>query len=108
MAWLVGYVLAERFRRSGRSKKRRDYILEFLGINDKEAASSLVGREVEYRDRFVRVKGSIIRTHGVKGRVRARFAKPLPGRFWVGKVYLQVDKPILELAKYIEISSQTA
>jgi large subunit ribosomal protein L35Ae len=102
MAWLIGYVLSERFRRSGRSKKKRDYILDFPGVNDKETASLLVGREIEYRDNFVRVEGKIIRTHGARGKVRARFTKPLPGEFWRGRVYLRVDRLVLGVARYVE------
>jgi ribosomal protein L35AE/L33A len=107
MAWLIGYVLSERFKRSGRSKKKRDYILDFPGVDDKETASLLVGREIEYRDNFVRVEGKIVRTHGVRGKVTARFTKPLPGEFWRGGVYLRVGKPVVGVAKYAEGSYQT-
>ncbi|MEM1583377.1 MAG: 50S ribosomal protein L35ae [Nitrososphaerota archaeon] len=107
MAWLTGFILSERFKQSGRSKNRRDYIIDFPGVSDKETASLLTGKRVEYRDKSVRITGQIIKTHGVNGRLRARFTKPLPGRFWDGRVFLRLDKSILELAKSGEPSSQT-
>lgn len=108
MVWLVGYVINERFKQSSRSKKRRDYVLDFPGVNDREIASRLVGKKVEYRDNVVRIVGRIVNTHGDRGRLRARFAKTLPGKFWSGRVYLNLDKSILEIAKFEETSFQTA
>ncbi len=108
MLWLIGYVVSERFKESGRSKKKRDYIIDFPGIEDRETSSLLIGRKIEYRDDTVRVKGVILRTHGVRGKVRARFSKPLPGKFWNGKVYVPLDSTLEKLVKRLETSSQTA
>ncbi|MCS7125610.1 MAG: 50S ribosomal protein L35ae [Aigarchaeota archaeon] len=107
MVWLIGYVLSERFRQSGRSKKKRDYILSFQGVSDMKSAIKLVGKEVEYREGSIKISGRILRTHGVKGKVRARFRKPLPGQFWRGRVYLPLDRTLLEFRDKLT-SSQIA
>ncbi|MEM1579515.1 MAG: 50S ribosomal protein L35ae [Nitrososphaerota archaeon] len=106
---LFGYVIAERFRESGRSKKKRDYIIDFPSIESKEQALQLIGLQVEYVDNYVKIRGRILKPHGVKGKVRARFVKPLPGQFWRGKVYLKspVSSEILEKLKVEQPSSQT-
>ncbi len=68
MTWLIGYVLSERFKRRGRSKKR-DYMLDLPRVNDEETASLLVGREIKYRDNFFREERKIVRTHDVRGKL---------------------------------------
>lgn len=88
MIWPVGFVLSERYKTSGRNKKRRDYVVAFPGIDDAVDSSRLVGAAVEYRDRFTRVRGRIVGMHGRRGRVRVRFLKPLPGQYWRGRVHL--------------------
>lgn len=106
MLWLIGYVVSERFKQSGISKKKREYIIDFPGIENRETASLLIGRRIEYRDKTTRVKGVILRAHGSRGKVKARFSKPLPGRFWDGKAYLLVDKTLQKTVKRLGISSQ--
>ncbi len=96
VAWLEGFVISKRYRTSGRNRSSRDYILYFPRIRCVEDALRLLGREVEYRDGGVRVKGRIVDAHGTKGEVRARFRKGLPG---VGKVYLKLDAEALSLLR---------
>lgn len=96
MAWLEGFVISRRYRTSGKNKGSHDYILYFPSIGRVEEALRLLGREVEYRDGGLRIRGRIVDTHGTKGEVRARFRKGLPG---VGRVYLRLDAELLSLLR---------
>jgi len=107
MAWLEGYVISERYRTSGKNKHPRDYILYFPAVDGLRKASRLVGREVEYREGKLKVRGRIVDTHGVRGEVRARFRKGLPGRMGDGRVYIRLDSELAEALKPMP-SSRTA
>lgn len=93
---MEGYVISKRYRTSGRNKGSYDYILYFPRIRSVDEALRLLGREVEYRDGGVRIRGRIVDAHGSRGEVRARFRKGLPG---VGRVYLKLDAGVLSLLR---------
>ena len=107
MAWLTGFVVSERYKESGKNKAPRDYILSFPGIGDKESAKLLVGSLVEYRDGGLRIRGRVVAAHGMKGEVRARFRKGLPGLSGSGRVYLMLRPEVAERLRQAT-SSQTA
>lgn len=107
MAWLEGFIISERYRTSAKNKHPRDYILYFPVVEGVGEALKLVGREVEYRDGRVRIRGRVVDAHGVKGEVRARFRKGLPGRMGRERVYLRLDPELLEELTE-KPSSQTA
>jgi len=75
----VAYVVS--YRRGSNSQNERYVLLEIEGVSGGEAAR-FVGRKVLWRspDGRLSVKGIIVRVHGCKGRVVARFRKPLPGQ----------------------------
>jgi len=69
------------FRLGLRRQYPNQVILEIEGIKSFREASKLIGRKVvvvEGKGR--RVIGKITKVHGKKGRVIARFRKPLPGQ----------------------------
>ena len=96
MTWLKGFISSERYRTSGKNKAVKEYILSFPGVDDLRKASLLVGRSIEYRRGELRIRGRIVATHGVRGGVRARFRKGLPGNLGDGRVYLQLDAELLK------------
>jgi len=76
----VAYVVS--YRRGSNSQNERYMLLEIEGVNSDSEAARFVGRKVLWRspDGRLSVKGIIVRVHGCKGRVVARFRKPLPGQ----------------------------
>ncbi len=106
MAWLVGFVVSERYKESGKNKAPRDYILAFPGIGDRDSAKLLVGSPVEYREGDLRIRGRVVAAHGMRGEVRARVVKGLPGLNGSGRVYLMLRPELAERLR-LETSSQT-
>ncbi len=76
---LKGVVLG--YRRGLKTQNTNYVYLKFKGFESNEKASQLIGRKVMWTGKKgVRVMGSIVRVHGGKGVVIARFRKPLPGQ----------------------------
>jgi large subunit ribosomal protein L35Ae len=56
-------------------------ILKPIGIEDRESASSLIGRRVVWRTTTGKsIVGKVIKTHGNRGEVKAYFNPGLPGQ----------------------------
>jgi large subunit ribosomal protein L35Ae len=76
----VAYVVS--YRRGSNSQNERYVLLEIEGVRSDSEAARFVGRKVLWRspNGKLSVKGVIVRVHGCRGRVVARFRKPLPGQ----------------------------
>lgn len=66
---LRGFIDSRRYKTSGKNKAVREYIISFPGVDSVDKAKLLIGKKVEYRDGDLKIKGSIIATHGVRGRL---------------------------------------
>jgi len=70
------------FRRGRHTIQERHFLLDF-GSKNREEASKLVGKEVEWTSsgkEKKKIKGKISSAHGNKGLVRAIFERGLPGQ----------------------------
>ncbi len=80
MVGCVAYVVS--YRRGSNSQNEKYVLLEIEGVRSDSEAARFVGRKVLWKspDGKLSVKGVIVRVHGCKGRVLAKFRKPLPGQ----------------------------
>ena len=92
---LRGFISSKRYKTSGKNKAVKEYIVSFPGVDSIDKAKLLIGKQVEYRDGDLKIKGSIIATHGVRGKVRVRFRKGLPGELDPTKVFLQLNGDLI-------------
>jgi len=92
---LRGFISSKRYKTSGKNKAVREYIVSFPGIDSIDKAKLLVGKQVEYRDGDLKIKGSIVAAHGIRGKVRVRFRKGLPGELDPTKVFLQLNGDLI-------------
>lgn len=67
------------FRIGPRSQYQNQCLIKVLDASIKEARS-LAGWKVFWPEEDHKIKGRLIRTHGNKGVLRARFSKGLPGQ----------------------------
>lgn len=68
------------FRRGRKVVHERHFLLD-LGLNSREEAKKMAGKEVVWRSPAGKeIKGKISDAHGNKGLVRAIFEKGLPGQ----------------------------
>ena len=68
------------FRRGRHTVQEKHFLLD-LGLNSREEAKKLAGKEVSWKSPAGKViKGKISDAHGNKGLVRAIFEKGLPGQ----------------------------
>lgn len=75
------------FRQGRHHQKCNHIILKPEGIEKKEKAEPLVGKEIVWKSPAGKeIKGKIASTHGNKGAVRAIFEKGLPGQCLTGKI----------------------
>lgn len=74
------YILS--YRRGCKTQSERYVLIEVKGVSSKSEASALIGRKVVWRNPLTGelFKGKIVDVHGCSGRLRARFARPLPGQ----------------------------
>ena len=80
-----GLVLS--YRRGRRTSRTNQVIIEVTGVKDRKQASKLIGKKVVWVTPGGRkLKGVITAPHGNKGRVRARFARGVPGQMIGEKV----------------------
>ena len=76
---VVGKVI--QFRRGRHNITEKHMLLEVEGVNNREDASKLVGKSVEWKSPAGKlIKGEVSGAHGKKGVVRAIFEKGLPGQ----------------------------
>ena len=92
---LRGFISSKRYKTSAKNKAVKEYIVSFPGIDSIDKAKLLVGKQVEYRDGDLKIKGSIIAAHGIRGKVRVRFRKGLPGELDPTKVFLQLNGDLI-------------
>lgn len=104
---LRGFISSKRCKTSGKNKAVREYIVSFPGIDNVDKARFLVGKQVEYKDGDLRIRGSVIATHGARGKVRVRFRKGLPGELDPTKIFLQLNGDLIRSLRLETPSSQT-
>lgn len=86
VAGLNGVVLG--YKRGSKRSHRYVY-LKFDGVSSEGEASLLIGRLVAWRSkRGLKFIGKIVKLHGKKGVVIARFRTPLPGQAIGSRVVL--------------------
>lgn len=68
------------FRRNRHTTSSNHMIIAVEGVDSKEAAEKLVGKEVSYNTGKKDIKGKIASTHGNKGAIRAIFETGMPGQ----------------------------
>ncbi len=78
--FLKAYVLS--YRRGCKTQNEKYAILEVEGVDSRGSAAKLIGRKVIWTDpsNKLKISGRIVRVHGNKGRVIAKFNTPLPGQ----------------------------
>ncbi len=78
------------FRRGRHRIKERHFLIETEGVDSREKAAKLVGKEVIWKSPAGKeIKGKISSAHGNKGVVRAIFEKGLPGQAITTKVEIK-------------------
>jgi len=69
------------YRRGRHTQNPKQMIVKIEGINAREDAKKLVGKEVVWKTPGGKeIRGKIIAPHGNKGAVRVKFEKGLPGQ----------------------------
>ena len=78
------------FRRNRHTQKPTHMIIQVEGVDRKDKASSLVGKQVSWKSPADKeIKGKIASTHGNKGAVRAIFENGMPGQSIGSKVQIK-------------------
>lgn len=78
------------FRRGRHTVKPRHFLIEVEGVDSREKAAKLEGKEVEWKSPAGKIiKGKVSAAHGNKGAVRAIFEKGLPGQAVTTEVSLK-------------------
>ncbi|MEK6852863.1 MAG: 50S ribosomal protein L35ae [Nanoarchaeota archaeon] len=78
------------FRRGMHKYKPRHFIIQIIGIGNKETAKKLVGRKVIWTSPSgKKIEGTISNLHGSKGLMRAIFEKGLPGQALNDKIKIE-------------------
>ena len=81
------------FRSSRHRQKDNHLIVLVNGVDSKEKAAKLVGKEVVWKNPLgknkVEIKGRIAAAHGNKGALRAVFERGLPGQCLSTKVEIK-------------------
>jgi len=69
------------FRRGRKTQRTNHFVIEVEGIDSREKAKKLAGKEVVWKSPAGKeIKGKIAAAHGNSGAVRAIFEKGLPGQ----------------------------
>ena len=69
------------YRRGRHTQNPYQMIVKVEGVDSKEDAEKLVGKEVVWKTPAGReIKGKVTATHGNKGALRVRFEKGMPGQ----------------------------
>ncbi|RLE39290.1 50S ribosomal protein L35ae [Candidatus Woesearchaeota archaeon] len=78
------------FRGGRHTQYNNQMLIAVEGINSKDKATELIGKEVSWKSPAGReIKGKISATHGSKGIVRAIFEKGMPGQSISQKVEIK-------------------
>lgn len=76
---MKGIVL--QFRRGRHTVHEKHFLIEVDGVNTRESALKLVGKEVSWKSPAGKIiQGKVSSAHGNKGVIRAIFEKGLPGQ----------------------------
>lgn len=87
------------FRRGRHRIHEKHYLLD-LGLQNREQAKKLTGKEVSWKSPAGKeIKGSISDAHGNSGLVRAIFEKGLPGQAMATEIEMLGDLPKAEEKK---------
>ena len=69
------------FRRGRHTVHQKHFLIEVDGVDNREKASKLVGKIVEWKSPAGKmIKGKVATAHGNKGVLRCIFEKGLPGQ----------------------------
>ncbi len=69
------------FRRSRHRVRLRHFLIEVSGVDSREKASKLVGKDVSWKSPAGKIiSGKVASPHGNKGVLRCIFEKGLPGQ----------------------------
>ena len=68
------------FRQNRHTTSGNHILIEVQGVESREQAEKLVGKNVVYTTKNGEIKGKIASAHGNKGVVRAIFDRGLPGQ----------------------------
>jgi len=69
------------FRRGRHTIHERQFLIEISGINSREKASKLIGKDVSWKSPVGKIiNGKVASPHGNKGVLRCIFEKGLPGQ----------------------------
>ena len=55
-------------------------LIKVDGVDDKEAATKLIGKKVVWKSKKAVINGQVSASHGAKGVVRVTFDKGMPGQ----------------------------
>ena len=81
------------FRRGRHTIHERHYLLD-IGLQDRESAKKMAGKEVEWKTPSGKmIKGKISDAHGNKGLVRAIFERGLPGQAITTEIEVKGELP---------------
>lgn len=79
--WIVSY------RRGRHTQNVNQMLVEIQGVDSKEKAKPFVGKKIVWHSPSGKeIKGEVIGVHGIKGVVRTKFEKNLPGQAIATKV----------------------
>jgi large subunit ribosomal protein L35Ae len=78
--------IIENYRLSRHVQKGNHMIVLVNGVNTREDAEKLVGKEVIYKTKNGEIKGKVASAHGNKGAIRVIFEKGMPGQALAQKV----------------------
>ncbi len=68
------------YRRGRHTQRTNQAIIEVEGVTDRASASRFIGKRLVWRTPSGKeIYGKIIKPHGNKGNLRARFSRGLPG-----------------------------
>jgi large subunit ribosomal protein L35Ae len=81
---LYGVIVS--YQRGQKTQKPRQCLISFPGVESVGEAGQLIGRKVAWPVGERKCRGKIVRVHGRKGLVRARFIKGIPGKALGSKV----------------------
>ncbi|WP_456321385.1 50S ribosomal protein L35ae [Palaeococcus sp. (in: euryarchaeotes)] len=69
------------YARGKHNQKNHHMLIEIEGVKSREEASRFIGRRIIWKSRTgKKIMGKIVKPHGEKGIVRARFDLGLPGQ----------------------------